>query len=147
MSKTFNLKISGGARQTLLQSWTKSMKNLHQPPHPTPPLPPPPPPLFPHTQIKDGKMARVGFCAASSLIRGRGEEGGGLLFYFILSKIVGWLGHLNSYFSPHAYTYVHLQKLTLTPLACSSFAKKSKRLLAVYGENRVLDICVNTNSV
>ena len=46
-------------------------------------------PPFPHTQIKDGKMARVGFCAASSLIRGRGEEGGGLLFYFILSKIVG----------------------------------------------------------
>ena len=121
------------------------MKNLHQPPPPTPPCPPPP--LFPHTQIKDGKMARVGFCAASSLIRGRGEEGGGLLFYFILSKIVGWLGHLNSYFSPHAYTCVHLQKLTLTPLACSSFAKKSKRLLAVYGENRVLDICVNTNSV
>ena len=51
--------------------------------------PNPPPPLFPHTQIKDGKMARVGFCAASSLIWGRGEEGGGLLFHFILSKIVG----------------------------------------------------------
>ena len=33
-----------------------------------------------------------------------------------------------------AYTF---RKLTLTPLACSSFAKKSKRLLAVYGENRV----------
>ena len=144
MSKTFNLKISGGTCQTLLQPWTKYMENLHPPP------PHPPPPLFPHThthtQNNDGKMARVGFCAASSLIWGRGE-GGGLLFHFILSKIVGWLGHLNSYFSPHAYTCVHLQKLTLTPLACSSFAKKSKWLLAVYGENRILDICVNTNSV
>ena len=69
----------------------------------------PTPPLFPHTQIKDGNMARVGFCAASSLIWGRGE-GGGLLFHFILSKIVGWLGQLNSYFCPHAYTCVHLQK-------------------------------------
>ena len=145
MSKTFNLKFLGEhARPSynLEQNRWKICTNLH-PQHP----PPFPPPLFPHTQIKDGKMARVGFCAASSLIRGRGEEGGGLLFYFILSKIVGWLGHLSSYFSPHAYTCVHLQKLTLTPLACSSFAKKSKRLLAVYGENRVLDICVNTNSV
>ena len=38
----------------------------------------PPPP-----QIKDGKMARFGFCAASSLLWGDG----GLLFHFILSKI------------------------------------------------------------
>ena len=40
------------------------------------PLPPP--------QIKDGKMARFGFCAASSLIWGEG----GLLFHFIRSNIV-----------------------------------------------------------
>ena len=36
-------------------------------------------------QIKDGKMARFGFCAALSLIWGMGF---GLLFHFILSKIV-----------------------------------------------------------
>ena len=39
---------------------------------------------LPSPQIKDGKMARFGFCAASSLIWGDG----GLLFHFILSKIV-----------------------------------------------------------
>ena len=38
--------------------------------------------------FKDGKMARFGFCAASSLIWG-GGGGGGLLFHFILSEIVG----------------------------------------------------------
>ena len=37
-------------------------------------------------QIKDGKMARFGFCATSSLIWGGG--GGGLLLHFISSKIV-----------------------------------------------------------
>ena len=42
-------------------------------------------PRFP-PEIKDGKMARFGFCAASSLICGDG----GLLFHFILSKIVGF---------------------------------------------------------
>ena len=39
-------------------------------------------------QIKGEKMARFGFCAASSLISERGGSGG-LLFHFILSKIVG----------------------------------------------------------
>ena len=38
-------------------------------------------------KIKDGKMVRFGSCAASSLIW---EGGGGLLFHFILSKIVVW---------------------------------------------------------
>ena len=38
----------------------------------------------PHPKTKDGKMARFGFCAASSLIWGDGD----LLFHFILSKIV-----------------------------------------------------------
>ena len=37
-------------------------------------------------QIKDGKLARFGFCAASSWIWGAGD--GGLLCHFILSKIV-----------------------------------------------------------
>ena len=41
-------------------------------------IPPPPPP-----KIKDGKIARFGFCVASSLI----WEDGGLLFHSILSKI------------------------------------------------------------
>ena len=45
------------------------MENLYPPSVPTPP---------------EGKMARFGFCAASSLIWG--DEG--LLFHFILSKIV-----------------------------------------------------------
>ena len=42
------------------------------------PLPPPP-------QIKDGKMARFGFCAASSLIWGGGGGGWGFAvpFYFV----------------------------------------------------------------
>ena len=53
------------------QSWTKKMENLY-------PLPLPPP-------IKDGKLARFGFCPASSLIWGDGS----LLFHFILSKIAG----------------------------------------------------------
>ena len=44
---------------------------------PSPPSPPPP--------IKDGKLARFGFCPASSLIWGDG----GLLFHFILFKIAG----------------------------------------------------------
>ena len=39
---------------------------------------------LPLPKIKDGKMACVGFCTASSLIWGDG----GLLFHFILSKIV-----------------------------------------------------------
>ena len=39
-------------------------------------------------QIKDGKMARLGFRRASSLIWEGGGGGGGLLFHFILSKIV-----------------------------------------------------------
>ena len=43
----------------------------------------------PLPQIKDGKMARFGFCATSSLIWGEGGGGdGGLLFHFISSKIV-----------------------------------------------------------
>ena len=46
-------------------------------------VPSPPPP-----QIKDAKMARLGLRRASSLIWGGGGEGGGLLFHFILSKIV-----------------------------------------------------------
>ena len=52
------------------------MENLY----PLPPLPPP---------IKDGKLARFGFCAASSLICGGGGGDGGLLLHFILSKIAG----------------------------------------------------------
>ena len=52
-----------------------------------PPPPPPPPP-----KIKDGKMARFGFCATSSLIwgGGGGRRGGDgdLLVHFISSKIV-----------------------------------------------------------
>ena len=49
---------------------------------PLPPLPSPP--------IKDGKLARFGFCAASSLIcRVAGGGDGGLLFHFIRSKIAG----------------------------------------------------------
>ena len=40
----------------------------------------------PPAEIKDAKMGRYGFCAASSLIWGR--WGGGLLFHFILSKTV-----------------------------------------------------------
>ena len=40
--------------------------------------------LSPPRDIKDGKMARFGFCAALSLNWGNG----GLLFYFILSEIV-----------------------------------------------------------
>ena len=52
------------------------------------PLPPP--------QIRDRKLARFGFCAASSLIWGGWGVGGGLLIHFILSKIVvkitvGWV--------------------------------------------------------
>ena len=43
--------------------------------------PPPPPPISP--QIKDGKMARLSFRAASSLIR---WGDGGLLFHFILTN-------------------------------------------------------------
>ena len=56
------------------------------------PTPPPRPPPSSHTQtptqIKDGKMARVGFCAASSLIWG-GGGGWGFAVPFIPSKIVG----------------------------------------------------------
>ena len=46
--------------------------------------------LSPPRDIKDGKMARFGFCAASSLNWGGGGGGGdgGLLFHFILSEIV-----------------------------------------------------------
>ena len=45
--------------------------------------------VSPSLQIKDRKMARFGFCAASSLIGGGGGGGvWGLLFHSILSKIV-----------------------------------------------------------
>ena len=44
--------------------------------------PPPPPP-----QIKDGKIAR--FCPSRAFILDLGGDGG-LLFHFILSKIVAW---------------------------------------------------------
>ena len=44
-------------------------------------------PSLPSPPIKDGKLARFGFCAASSLICGGGD--GGLLFHFIRSKIAG----------------------------------------------------------
>ena len=52
-----------------LHCWTKQMENLD------------PPPISP--QIKDGKMARLSFRAASSLIR---WGDGGLLFHFILTN-------------------------------------------------------------
>ena len=48
-----------------LHCWTKQMENLDPP------------------QIKDGKMARLSFRAASSLIR---WGNGGLLFHFILTN-------------------------------------------------------------
>ena len=38
-----------------------------------------------------GKWARFDFCGDSSLIRGEGGGGGGLISHFILSKIVGVL--------------------------------------------------------
>ena len=41
----------------------------------------------PSSQIKDGKMAR--FCPSRGFILDLGGGGGGLLFHFILSKIVG----------------------------------------------------------
>ena len=44
--------------------------------------------VSPSPQIKDRKMARFGFCAASSLIGGGGGGSMGLLFHSILSKIV-----------------------------------------------------------
>ena len=45
--------------------------------------------VSPSPQIKDRKIARFGFCAASSLIEGGGRGGvWGLLFHSILSKIV-----------------------------------------------------------
>ena len=47
-------------------------------------LDPPPPP-----KIKDGKMAR--FCPSRAFILDLGGGGGGLLFHFILSKIVAFL--------------------------------------------------------
>lgn len=53
-----------------LHCWTKQMENLD-----------PPPPISP--QIKDGKIARFSFRAASSLIR---WGDGGLLFHFILTN-------------------------------------------------------------
>ena len=52
----------------------------------------------PSPKIKDVKMARFGFCAASSLIWGRG--GWGLLFHFILSKIVGRTGCIKLNWRP-----------------------------------------------
>ena len=42
----------------------------------------------PPPKIKDGKMGRYGFCAASSLIWGGGGVGKGLLLHLILSKTV-----------------------------------------------------------
>ena len=54
------------------------MENLYPPPVP---------------QIKDGKIARFDLCAASSLIW-RGGGVGGLLFHFIMSKIVDCLSFL-----------------------------------------------------
>lgn len=53
-----------------LHCWTKQMENLDPPPHISP-------------QIKDGKIARFSFRAASSLIR---WGDGGLLFHFILTN-------------------------------------------------------------
>ena len=44
--------------------------------------------VSPSPQIKDRKMARFGFCAASSLIGGGGGGVWGLLFNSIMSKIV-----------------------------------------------------------
>ena len=62
---------------------------------------------LPSPDIKDGKMERFSFCTASSLIWGGG--GGmverGLLFHFILSKIVaieapsGHVAPLFTYFT------------------------------------------------
>ena len=45
------------------------------------------PPLHVPSQIRDGKMARFGFCVASSLIKGPG--GMGFAVPVVLSKIVG----------------------------------------------------------
>ena len=74
-SLNISLLISGDIAYNLGQ---KKWKTL------TPP--PPPPPLSP--QIKDGKMER--FCPSRGFILdlGGGDDGG-LLFHFILFKIVG----------------------------------------------------------
>ena len=48
--------------------------------------------LLPSPQIKDGKMARFGFCATSSLI----WADGGLLFHFISSKIVVYWAQMKN---------------------------------------------------
>ena len=55
-----------------------------------PPLPP---------QIKDGKMAR--FCPSRAFILDLGEGDGGLLFHFILSKIVPLKGSRVPAALPH----------------------------------------------
>ena len=54
---------------------------------------PPSPPLPTKKKINDGKMARFGFCSASFFGGGGGGDGG-LLFQFILSKIVDILPRL-----------------------------------------------------
>ena len=53
--------------------------------------------LYPSSpQIKDGKMARFGFCGLRPWISGGGGkeagggEEGGSMFHFILSKIIVW---------------------------------------------------------
>ena len=60
--------------------------------------PPTPPPNS--SKIKNVKMARFGFCAASSLIFFGGGGDGDLLFHFILSKIVGWTGCIKLNWKP-----------------------------------------------
>ena len=46
-------------------------------------------PLPLYTQIKEGKMARFGFCTASSLIWGGGANLGGILFKIVVSFAAG----------------------------------------------------------
>ena len=62
-----------------IKSWTKYMENLYY-------FPPPPPPLH---QIKDGKTARFGCRAASSVHDLRGGWRFTVLSIFILRKVVG----------------------------------------------------------
>ena len=67
----FNLGVGGGG---VTPRWTTILDKINGKPRP------------PSPQIKDGKMARFGFCATSSLIWGDGC----LLFHFISSKIVAY---------------------------------------------------------
>ena len=66
------------------------MENLKPSPHS--PHPPPLPPLPPTPQIKGGKMVR--FCPSRGFILDFGGDGG-LLFHFILPKIVACI-EMNS---------------------------------------------------